>query len=151
MTNKSAYTFFIIITCLLFIEICAKSFCNPFLPNLLLIYFTYMLYVHKPLYRAILCLIAIEIVSFVQTGIAGLSSIILIPIAVHFEALKKLLYTKLLTPCLCILIYEIMFETFVSWNSCNSYAYTHTLIRIIVNEFVFLIVAFVIPSPTPVE
>lgn len=147
--NISKYVFVIIITSLFFIEMWSTTFSHPFFPNLLLIYFAYSLYFHKPVYQTILCMFGIELISFLKTGVTGLSSLILIPLALNFEDIKKLLYFKPLTPCICILMYEILFELIASWCTSTPYAFAHTCLRIIVNESWFLLACFM--TPTTIE
>ena len=139
MNNKSTYTFFIIVFCLFCIEICTTSFNNPSLPNLLLVFFMHLLYQHNPTYQSFITLFGIELISFLQTGIGGLSSIVLIPLMSKFISTKTFLYLKLLTPCLFIFIYELFSELFMFSQLANPYSIIHVCIKTIVNCAAFLL------------
>lgn len=139
MNNKSIYYFFLIVFGLLCIEICTISFNKPYLPNLLLIFFIHLLYQHRPLYQCITTLLCIELISLLQTGISGFSSIILILLMSKFVNTKTFLHLKLLTPCLFIFMYEILSELFIFWLRSGSYHIIHICIQTCINCFAFLL------------
>ena len=147
MNNKNFYLFFVFILFLLCLEIHTKIFFNPYAPNFLLIYFAYILYTHKPFYQAIFCIMSIELVSFLQTGIVGLSSIILIPLSLHFKTIKKFLHIKIVAPCLSIFIYDILFELISSWCLSFPYLISNIIIHTIVNELLLLLLLTITPTP----
>lgn len=149
MNNKDFYLFFIFILFLLCLTVHTKIFFNPHIPHFLLIYFAYILYTHKPFYQTIVCIISIELVSFLQTGIIGLSSIILIPLALHFKMIKKFLHIKIVAPCLSIFLYIIIFGLISSWCLSFPYFISNIIIHTIINELFFLLLLTI--TPTPIE
>ena len=136
----------IVFLCLLFTEIFCINFNNQYMPNFLLIFLTYLLYENYHLYQCIAIIFNIEFISLLQTGTSGICSIILIPLALQFSNIKKLLHIKILTPCIFIFIYELLYETIRFLLISDKFYTFHICIKTIINCAIFLIIYYFIQT-----
>lgn len=139
MNKKGSYTFFIILLLLLCLDIHSKSFDSFYIPNFLLVYLVYILYTHSSLYQSVITVISIELISLLQTGANGLSAILLMPLILQFQALKRLLHNKLLAPFIFIAVYKILYELSLYALFSDRCNYIHICIQIVTNYIAFLI------------
>lgn len=144
--HKSIIGFFIFFIFLFCIQICLPSTNNPYSPNLLLIFLTYALYQHQPMYQCFTILIGIEFLSVLQLGASGFNSIILVPLIVNFLTIKTFLHLKLLAPGLFILTYEIIYELFMAILLHNHYNFVHVCIKTTITYFLFFIMCLIRPT-----
>jgi len=145
MTNKSLFIFLMLFFFLFSAEICYGNFNKPYTPNLLLIFLAYLLYQQQPLYQYIITIFGIELISLLQSGINGMSSIILIPLMSKFFITKTFLHFKLLTPLLFIVIYEVIYESIMFLRHVTSCNFMHVCLHITINCVTFLIFYWILP------
>lgn len=146
MYQKSIVIFFVLFIFLFCTQICFAHINNPYNPNLLLIFLTYALYQHQPLWQCITILLGIEFISLLQLGASGYNVIILIPLILNFLEIKTFLHLKLLTPGLFIFIYETVFELFISLLLSNSYNFIHVCTKTAITYFIFLVIHWLLPT-----
>ncbi|MBI2353199.1 hypothetical protein HYV11_03105 [Candidatus Dependentiae bacterium] len=137
MNKKSFFQFFILLLCFVLIEIKIKSFSHPLLPNLLLLYFFYLLYLEKSIYQIILCLFCLECTTFLQTGIAGISFFITVPALIIMKQLQKFFYIKQLAPLFFIIIYEYFFEFILSYFLQSNFFFFSKTLCILIETTLF--------------
>jgi len=140
MNNNAIYLFFIKLITLFCIEICSANFYNPYFPNALIIFLAYLLYENRPSYQTLTTLLFIESICLLQTGIIGISFIVLIPMIFYFVTIKTLLHFKLLTPYLFLYLYQITYETLIFLLTKKPYNLIHVILQATVNCIAFLII-----------
>lgn len=144
--NSSTSTFFMLFISLLCIQVCSFSIKSPYLPNLLLVFLTYVLYQCRPLYQCFFILFGIELLSLLESGATGFNIIIATPLILNFLTVKTFLHLKLLAPAIFIFTYEMIHELSTSLSGYDAYSMNETCLRIVITYLLFLTVYAIWPT-----
>ncbi len=136
---ENAYLFFFSIIIALIIDLITHAFANPYIPQLLLIFFMHTLYDNQANYQKYSLLFCLEIISFLQFGKVGLSALMLIPLMLQFQYIKDYVFLKLLAPCLYIFIYSCYGQWCTAYHFGHTYNFAYPIIQTIVNCCCFLL------------
>lgn len=135
---------FILISALFFIQLCSIKHYSTYTQNFLIIYFTYTLFYRFSIFNSTVSLFYIELISFIQTRIIGLSTTCLIPLSYILLPIKTKLQAKWIIYCLFIGIYYLYHNSLLYFKLAYPVHITSVVFQIIINSFITILLDLII-------